>query len=179
MLDVFSTKQLATDSANFARQIAYVGAMNTAASAAEQAALSAFTSEHNISGATPSDVLAQHAQQAHDAVENSARESGEPVYVKAFVCQVHGDRQGLFTRSDVALHSPLADQDESWFERIADPSQCHRQRHATCYGHNPGNRGCMWHEHITYVSWERLELSHYRKVQNPRRYVVDGPACCE
>ncbi len=176
MLDVFSVKQLAQDAKNFAREIVYLAGLNTAASEVERQTLKAFQQEHNQQQVSPNDLIASHKSEISDTVDDTAREKGEPVYVKKVYCHAKGEKQGLFTRSESQMTVP--GYEDNRFERGSNSGQCHNSRGGSCIDRHPITGRCRRPESIFYVSFERWELSHYRKVQNPQIYVVD-PAKCD
>ncbi len=177
MLDVFSTTQIARDSKNFAREIIYLAAMNQTASEAERQTLNAFIREGHHERTSPDAVLAQHRRDTQAVIDATAREKGEPVYVKKVYCHVKGESHGLFNRDEATFNVPIEGYGDDKFERAADPSQCHRVRGGSCIDRHPITRKCRRPESVFYVSLEKWEVSHYRQVQNPRRYVLDAPKC--
>ncbi len=175
MLDVFSTTQLARDSKNFAREVIYLAAMNATASEVEKQTMNAFIREGGHQVTSPDKVLNQYRRDAQAAIDATAREKGEPVYVKRIYCHVKGEKHGLFSRDETSFDVPRYGVDR--FERAGNPSQCHNVRGGSCIDRHPISGKCRRPESVFYVSLEKWELSHYRKVQNPRRYIVDAPEC--
>lgn len=176
MMDVFSTGQLAQDSKNFAKEIVYLASMNRAASEAEKQAVNALARETGNSGVDSQEILRRHDRELRETTDETARLKGEPVYRKRIYCHVKGEKRGLFSRDETNLDVP--GYGTGAFQQVYSRRQCHDMGHrGKCIKRHRVTGKCQRPESVYWVSVEKYELVRYRKVQNPRRYVVDAANC--
>ncbi len=176
LIDIFSTADLVNDAKNLAREVAYLAALNKAATEAEKATLKAFREEHNTEGLTAEKIVSEHRRELEIATDETARLKGEPIYRKKIYCHIKGEKHGLVTRGEVNLS--VAGFGTELFQSVPSVEHCHQiSGRGKCISRHKVTGKCLRPETVDWVSIEKWEIERYQKVPHPRQYGVDRETC--
>lgn len=170
LIDIaYDPKTLLTDVKNLTRELAYIMALERAASEGKKLSNNFLNHSEN-----------EHQEQFQVEVKGLSVELGnfgkEPILEKRIYChvdkeddgQVKGSRDFLF---EIPGHGLLE------FERIASVEECQKKVEGRCLKRHRVTRKCDSHQNIHYISIEKFDFVGEKEVERPKRYAVSPIKC--
>lgn len=175
MIDLSGVDDLVAQGKNFAKEIAYLGALNLSANASERRALALFKKEHRIGDVSQRQALGELNKAIDQAEAVTAKLGSEPIFKRKEYCHVFKERGSHEIAGEKVFNLPIELGELGYAESLV--SRCHTKRRGSCIDRHPLTRKCRRPQSIYYISFVSFEVVGYKKTQNPRVYKLSSPQC--